>query len=69
MPAGAVQKEAEELVKQRGHRKPLGALAEGAEEAVQVGKEVDGIQVPAEQGQPSPPGQGVGRDLDSIENR
>jgi len=56
VPAGAVQKEAEELVEESGHGKPFGAFAHRAKKPIDVGKDLDGPQVAAEESQATPAG-------------
>ncbi len=66
MPTGSVEEETEELVKEHGHGKPLRALAHRAEQAIDVGQDIEVTHVAAEQSQAASARQRVGRDLDSF---
>ena len=52
MPGGAIQKKAEELLEERRHRKTFTALADRAEEAIEVPHQIQSAQVADENGQP-----------------
>ena len=67
MPARAIQKETEDLVEEGGHRKPFRVLAHRAEKAIEVGEYLDVTQVAAEESQATSASQGVGSDLNTIE--
>ena len=67
MPTGAIHEETEELVEEGGHRKPFRALAHRAEQAIEVGEDLQVTHVAAEQSQAASARQRVGRDLNTIE--
>ena len=67
MSTRAVQKVTEELVEEGSHRKPFRVLAHRAEKAIEVGEYLDVTQVAAEESQATSASQGVGSDLNTIE--
>ena len=69
MSARAVQKVTKELVEEGSHRKPFRVLAHplSAEKAIEVGEYLDVTQVAAEESQATSASQGVGSDLNTIE--
>lgn len=67
VPAGSVEEEGEYLGEEVNDRMPLGMLAHGAKEPVQMRVKLDPTQVSGKKMEPGPPSQAVGRDFNSID--